>query len=246
MTDLRGRTFSDLVAGLNAGQHLAVEAVVAFVDGELAAGPRDRAAEHLAGCPTCAGEVAAQRQARSVVRSAGFPRVPAGLLAALRDIPLTADLPPGPDGLALTEDGTFVAVVEPARAPIAPLGRTAPLGGTAALGLGEAAALGEAGPLSAAGPRWGSGSSTLGRRLGWTGAGVVVSGLVLGALIMSMLEDPVTGAAVPQPEGPTPASVPSFIPALATLPQLDVGASDNGALLHVTDRPGWHVLRVPR
>jgi hypothetical protein len=40
MTDLRGRTFSDLLAGLNAGQHLAVDALVAFVDGELAPGAR--------------------------------------------------------------------------------------------------------------------------------------------------------------------------------------------------------------
>ncbi|HEX2298439.1 MAG TPA: hypothetical protein VHH34_07970 [Pseudonocardiaceae bacterium] len=221
MTDLRGRTFSDLVAGLNAGQHLAVDAVVAFVDGELAAGPRDRAAQHLTNCQTCAAEVAAQRQARSVVRSAECPSVPAGLLAALRDIPLTTDLPPSPEGLSMTEDGCLVAVADPARAPV---GSTAPLG---------------------AGPRWGNGSLTLGRRIGLTGAGMVMSGLVLGALFMTMLEDPVTGTAVPQPEEPTPASVPSFIPALATLPKLDVGAAGNGAL-HMTDQPGWHVLRMPR
>ena len=118
MTDLRGRTLSDLVAGLNAGQHLAVDAVVAFVDGELAAGPRDRAAEHLTSCQTCAAEVSAQRQARSVVRSAGYPTVPAGLLATLRNIPLTTDLPPGPEGLAMTEDGALVAVADPGRAPL--------------------------------------------------------------------------------------------------------------------------------
>ena len=225
MTDLRGRTLAELVAGLNAGQHLAVDAVVAFVDGELAAGPRDRAAEHLISCRTCAAEVAAQRQTRSVVRSARCPSVPAALLAALRDIPLTADLPSSPEGLAMTEEGALVAMANPARAPIAPLGSSAPLG---------------------AGPRWGTGSATLGRRMGWTGAGVVVSGLVLGALIMTMLEDPVTGTAVPQPEGPASASVPSFIPALATLPQLDVARSGGGASLHMTDQPGLHVLRVPR
>lgn len=84
MTDLRGRTFSDLVAGLNAGQHLAVDAVVAFVDGELAAVAHERAAEHLIACQTCAAEVAAQRQARSVVRSAGYPRVPP--LCSLRSV----------------------------------------------------------------------------------------------------------------------------------------------------------------
>ena len=92
MTDLRGRGFFDLVAGLNAGQHLAVDAVVAFVDGELSPVARDRAAAHLSVCQSCTAEVAAQCQARSVVRSAQCPPVPADLLAALRDIPYTADL----------------------------------------------------------------------------------------------------------------------------------------------------------
>ncbi|MGH3828278.1 MAG: zf-HC2 domain-containing protein [Pseudonocardiaceae bacterium] len=96
MTDLRGHGFAELVAGLNAGQHLVVDAVVAFVDGELGPAPRDRAAAHLTGCQSCAAEVAAQCQARSVVRSAWCPSVPAGLLAALRDIPHTAELPEAP------------------------------------------------------------------------------------------------------------------------------------------------------
>lgn len=96
MTDLRGHGFSDLVAGLNAGQHLAVDAVVAFVDGELGLAARDRAAAHLTGCPSCAADVAAQCQARSVVRSARCPSAPATLLAALRDIPHTAHLPDAP------------------------------------------------------------------------------------------------------------------------------------------------------
>jgi anti-sigma factor RsiW len=136
MTDLRGRTFSDLVAGLNAVQHLAVDALVAFVDGELAPGARDRAAAHVTGCESCAAEIAAQRQARSVVRSAHCPSAPADLLAALRDIPRTADLPEPPAGLAVTADGVVVQVADPDRGP------TAPLGG---------------------GPRWGSGPSVLGR-----------------------------------------------------------------------------------
>ncbi|MGH3772735.1 MAG: zf-HC2 domain-containing protein [Pseudonocardiaceae bacterium] len=96
MTDLLGRGFSDLVAGLNAGQHLAVDAVVAFVDGELGPAARDRASAHLSECQSCVAEVAAQCQARSVVRSAWCPSAPADLLAALRDIPHTADLPDVP------------------------------------------------------------------------------------------------------------------------------------------------------
>jgi anti-sigma factor RsiW len=107
MTELRGRTtFSDLLAGLNAGQHLAVDAVVAFVDGELAPAARERAAAHLIRCQSCAAEIAAQRQARSVVRSAQCPPAPADLLAALRDIPRIADLPDPPAGPAWAVDGT--------------------------------------------------------------------------------------------------------------------------------------------
>ncbi|MDQ3827645.1 MAG: zf-HC2 domain-containing protein [Actinomycetota bacterium] len=139
MTDLRGRTFSDLLAGLNAGQHLAVDALVAFVDGELAPAARDRAAAHLTGCQSCAAEIAAQRQARSVVRSADCPSVPADLLAALRDIPRTVDLPEPPAGLAVTSDGVVVEMPDPKRM------RAAPLGG---------------------GPRWGTGPSVLGRWIG--------------------------------------------------------------------------------
>jgi anti-sigma factor RsiW len=150
MTDLRGRSFSDLLAGLNAGQHLAVDAVVAFVDGELGAAARDRAAQHLTACQSCAAEVATQRLARSEMRSARCPQVPAGLLAALQDIPRTADLPGAPDGLAVTADGTLVEIAEP--------GRTgAPRTSAARLGTGT--------PLGA-NHRWGSGPSVLGRWIG--------------------------------------------------------------------------------
>lgn len=68
--------------------HLALDAVVAFVDDELSPGAQDRAAAHLARCPGCAVEVAAQRQARSALRRADTPHPPAELLSALRAIPL--------------------------------------------------------------------------------------------------------------------------------------------------------------
>ncbi len=108
MTDLRGRTFFDLLAGLNAGQHLAVDAVVAFVDGELAPAAHDRAAAHLVRCQYCATEIAAQRQARSMVRSAECPSPPPGLLAALREIPQTTDLPDPPAGVPMTAEGPSI------------------------------------------------------------------------------------------------------------------------------------------
>lgn len=53
--------------------HLTLEAVVAFVDDELAAGPHDRAARHLERCPDCAVEVAEQRRARTALRAADAP-----------------------------------------------------------------------------------------------------------------------------------------------------------------------------
>lgn len=189
MTDLRGRAFSRLVAGLNAGQHLAVDAVVAFVDGELEPGAHDRAVAHIGECPGCAAEVTAQRQARAAVRTAAEPAMPAGLLAALRSIPDTAELPTTPDGLAVTRDGTVVlARQQPAgSAPTVALGST-PVLGTTRLGNGSKLETGR-------GPE--------GRR------GTVVSGLVLGALIM------VTPGGTPVPEHSRPQPPPPAIPVVA-------------------------------
>jgi Putative zinc-finger len=140
MTDLRGRGFSDLVASLNAGQHLAVDAVVAFVDGELGLVARDRAAAHLAVCQSCAAEIAAQCQARSVVRSAQCPPAPADLLAALRDIPHTVGLPDV--GLPYAPAGLAVTLKAP-----------------------SSSSPSRAGPLGSS-QRWGTGPSVLGRWIG--------------------------------------------------------------------------------
>lgn len=147
-----------------AEQHLMPDAVVAFVDGELTATAWDRASSHVARCPYCAAEVSAQRQARAAVQSADIPAAPDWLLASLRAIPENTELPATPDGLAITEDGQLVAVQRPDR--VAPLGSTEPLGSS---------------------PKLGEGRSVLSWRLGKRtaqGAGVVVSGLVLGALAL--------------------------------------------------------------
>ena len=71
--------------------HLMPDAVVAFVDGELSASAFDRASAHIARCPLCAAETTEQRQARDAVAAAEAPRMPAGLLAALRAIPTDTD-----------------------------------------------------------------------------------------------------------------------------------------------------------
>jgi anti-sigma factor RsiW len=157
VTDERGWGLSE--------QHLLPDVVVAFVDGELSATAHDRASSHLARCTVCAADVRAQRQAASAVQSANAFSAPAGLLASLRAIPDQVEMPDMPDGLAMTQDGQLVAVQRPDR--VAALGGTAPLGTS---------------------PKLGEGSAVLGRRPGRRavqGAGVVVSGLVLGALAIA-------------------------------------------------------------
>lgn len=74
-------------AGRSATEHLATEAVVAYVDGELGMTAHQRAAAHLATCPECAAEVDCQQRARAAVRSAAPLSVPAGLQNLLCGIP---------------------------------------------------------------------------------------------------------------------------------------------------------------
>lgn len=154
-------------------QHLMPDAVVAFVDGELSPLARQRASEHIARCPLCANETRTQRQAASAVRSASDPGAPAGLLAALRAIPVDTDLPGGPENLAIGPDGQIVAIQRPDRVP-GLAGRSN--------GFGEKPMIGSSSPL-------GQGSAVLrhrppaGRRA-VQGAGVVIGGLVLGALVV--------------------------------------------------------------
>ncbi len=197
MIDLRGRIWSDLLTGLNAGQHLAVDAVVAFVDGELGASAHERAAMHVTGCASCAAEVTAQRQARSAVRTAAEPAAPSSLLAMLRSIPQTAELVARvPDAVAVTGDGVIVSMSPNVPTPLgstAPLGSAAPLGSTAPLGTSTPRG------ATAGGPRPGTARQ---------GAGTVMSGLVLGALIM------VTPAGTPVPLEPTPGTPVPTIPAV--------------------------------
>lgn len=185
-------------------QHLLPDAIVAFVDGELVPLAASRAAAHIARCAGCAAETAAQRQASGAVQSAEAPRVPADLLRALRSIPQNAQLPSGPDGLAITEDGTLVAVQRPDKAHRL-LGSAPMLGSSAALG-SSPGLLGDR--RQAAG------------RKAVQGAGVVVSGLVLGALalVAAQLDDARPSAADSNPRQEVPAAaVPAATtPAVAT------------------------------
>ena len=73
-------------------EHLASEAIAAFVDGELRINAYLRAAHHLAMCPECAAEVEAQQQARGMLRRSGDVSMPKSLLGTLSQIP-TGEFP---------------------------------------------------------------------------------------------------------------------------------------------------------
>lgn len=160
--------------------HLTLEAVVAHVDDELAAGPRDRAVRHLDRCPSCAAEVAEQRRTRSALRGADAPTLPPSLMSALCAIPQDTPLPPPPAGLALTDDGELVSVLRP-----------------------EAFA-GSTPDDPAAADGAPAGRSRRSRRVRM-GTGAAVSGLALGALAFG-LPAVVASAPAPAPAGPAPGS----------------------------------------
>jgi anti-sigma factor RsiW len=149
--------------------HLSSDAIVAYVDDELASGPHLRATQHLAQCPECAAQVVAQGQARAALRTAGCPSLPSSLLSSLRSIPQDTDLPAPPAGLAVTPDGQFVSVLRPERADQPP-----------ARGRSEA-------------PQ----SDRTHRRM-WIGTGVAVTGLAASAIAFAV-PAAVNGSATPAP-----------------------------------------------
>jgi anti-sigma factor RsiW len=90
MEDLTGgirRAFARRSVPWAGTDHLAYEAVVAYVDGELRMNAHLRAGTHLAQCPMCAAEVEAQRQARTMLRESGEITIPHRLLGQLNQIP---------------------------------------------------------------------------------------------------------------------------------------------------------------
>jgi anti-sigma factor RsiW len=120
--------------------HLAEDALAAYVDGILSPGADDRAARHLRACPECREAVDAEREAKVLLAASPDPELPAGLLARLLDVPMTADL--GATDRVLAIDGDRLGwstgsarVVErratvPARPrpPVRPAGPTRPAG----------------------------------------------------------------------------------------------------------------------
>ena len=159
--------------------HLSLDAIVAYVDEELAAGANARAEAHLTCCRECSAEVVAQLQARAVLRAAAGPCLPSRLLRSLRAIPVDAELPPVPPGLAVTADGQFVLL------------RDVPQGGPNHSGPDDAGA----DPAGQHLRRYGRGDCA--RRISRRARIGAVSGLALGALAVGALAAP--GPVVPPP-----------------------------------------------
>lgn len=68
-------------------EHLSIEAIAAFVDGELRMNAHLRAAHHLSLCPQCAAEVDDHSQARAALRDSQPISMPSSLLGLLSEIP---------------------------------------------------------------------------------------------------------------------------------------------------------------
>ncbi|MDY6996347.1 MAG: anti-sigma E factor RseA [Actinomycetota bacterium] len=81
-------------------EHLSIEAIAAFVDGELRMSAHLRAAHHLSLCADCAAEVDAQRQARAALRESLPVDMPSSLLGLLSQIPNHSPVEPPEAGEA--------------------------------------------------------------------------------------------------------------------------------------------------
>jgi hypothetical protein len=82
-------------------EHLSIEAIAAFVDGELRMNAHLRAAHHISLCPECAAEVDGHRRARAALRDSRPIRIPStllGLLSQIPDCPSDEDASQGEDG----------------------------------------------------------------------------------------------------------------------------------------------------
>ena len=81
-------------------EHLSIEAIAAYVDGELRMKAHLRAAHHLSMCQQCATEVESQGQARSALRDSLPVSMPSTLMGLLTQIPQsTPEEPATPTGL---------------------------------------------------------------------------------------------------------------------------------------------------
>jgi len=86
--------------------HLSIEAVAAYVDGELPMKAHLRAGSHLSVCQQCAAEVEAQGQARAALRDSCPVAMPSTLMGLLSQIPQCTPEEPAPPPDAQPGHGT--------------------------------------------------------------------------------------------------------------------------------------------
>lgn len=72
--------------------HLSLDAIVAYADGEMSLTSYQRAAAHLTRCAACAADVAEQTAASEYIRRACMPTMSGSLFDTLKSIPIA--LPP--------------------------------------------------------------------------------------------------------------------------------------------------------
>ncbi len=68
--------------------HLSLDVVVAYADGEMSLTAYQRAAAHVVTCAACAADVAEQTAASQYLRQAQVPTMPGSLFDALKSIPV--------------------------------------------------------------------------------------------------------------------------------------------------------------
>jgi anti-sigma factor RsiW len=81
--------------------HLSLDAIVAYADGEMSLSAYKRAAAHVERCPQCNVEVTEQIATRSWLQSASAPEIPISLLDTLKSIPAAVSPAPPAPGLSV-------------------------------------------------------------------------------------------------------------------------------------------------
>jgi hypothetical protein len=174
--------------------HLSEDALAAYVDGILSPTADERAAKHLRSCAECRAAVDAEREAKALLGATPDPGLPAGLLARLLDVPMTADL--GGTDRILAIDGDRLGWSTNSTNPTGPDTRVV-----------ERRATAPARPrpqIRPVGPSRPAGRSTRARRTR-RGLAVGLAGLAFG-VIASAASTTATGSAAPGRPGEVPGS----------------------------------------
>lgn len=81
--------------------HLSLDAVVAYADGEMSLNAYQRAAAHVMKCSICAADVAEQTATSEYLRQGRMPTMPGSLFDSLRSIPVAAPVAGPVPGIVL-------------------------------------------------------------------------------------------------------------------------------------------------